>query len=84
MRPGAPFWTEYVPTVGVLPSGLPRTRPDDTTARPLPNANASTTPLLITDPLLPCSSIAVPPVPSSTPTVPFGPTVTLRPSLASA
>ena len=67
-----PLLTTVVPA---LAAALPITVPLDSTPRPVPSADGSIVPLLVSWVLLPVSDIAVPPTPSSTPTLAPGLTV---------
>ena len=75
--PVEPFIVPLLVTVAVLADALPTTAPLDSTPSPEPSADGSIVPLLVSVALLPVSDIAVPPTPSSTPTLAPGLTVAL-------
>ncbi|WP_370542360.1 hypothetical protein [Burkholderia cenocepacia] len=75
--PVEPFITPLLVTLTELAAALPITAPLDSTPSPEPSADGSIVPLLVSVVLLPVSDIAVPPTPSSTPTLAPGLTVAL-------
>ncbi|CAG2353596.1 hypothetical protein BCCR75600_04709 [Burkholderia sola] len=73
--PVEPIIVPLLVTVVVLAAALPITVPLDSTPSPEPSADGSIVPLLVSVTLLPVNDIAVPPTPSSTPTLAPGLTV---------